>query len=223
LQSYRAAFTLSLTGEGLTLEGKGNFEVASPDTFHGSISLLNFDIDVYRIGDQLYFQDPITGEWQKSSIEGAKELSLEGFSPSAFLEAFEGLEELPREPVGGVQARHLRAQVSLAKLLGVLQSLLPQDSDREALELESDVTFPYELWVDPATFYLLKAQVAMDIGRLVSSIAEGEQEGLEVVEDFPFPLQGLTATVIITFSDFNDPGIQVELPEEAKGARETDV
>ena len=150
------------------------------------------EIEVVKIGEDVYVKDPETQQWMRSeNVEEYEQYKkLEEFAMDAieYILAFEGTDMLGDEDINGISYYHVKGIINPEKMQDLTQELLPTDTE----------PFIAELWIGKSDY--LVHQMILEI------------EFEDSYDDSEMTIPAGKYTLTYQFSKFNEP-INIEAPE----------
>lgn len=196
LQSYRMTSTLVSIFEGETSEQSSEWEFASPNRYHGKITLDSETHEFIIIEEKTYARDPDDSSGKlsigvRSAFTPSKEYTLE------ILDSLTGLQKLPDEKIEGTDCLHYRGKADVEREIEKQKARLdPEQPGYEerlkGLDALRTIETEVELWIGKDDFLI----------RQMKSIMESSVHG--------------NAVVVVKFYDFNE-AITIEPPTTASG------
>jgi len=200
LQSYRMTSSTTNTFEGEVVEQTFELEFASPDRYHGKMTLNSEMHEFIIIGGKQYNRElDQSGNVYGISLSGSilsKEDTLE------ILDTLTDLEKLPDEKIKGVDCLHYWGRVDIDRMVEEQMANLDPaqpgyEQMLEAMEQARQMKIEIELWIGEDDYLTRQMKHDMQV--------PSEDAG-----------QWNTSSSLVKYYDFNEP-IQIEPPETASG------
>ena len=200
LQSYRMTSSTTNTFEGEVVEQTFELEFATPDRYHGKMTL-NSEMHEFIIIDGKQYNRELdqSGNVYGISLSGSilsKEDTLE------ILDTLTDLEKLPDEKIKGVDCLHYWGRVDIDRMVEEQMANLDPaqpgyEQMLEAMEQARQMKIEIELWIGEDDYLLRQMKHDMQM--------PAENTG-----------QLNTSSSMVKYYDFNEP-IQIEPPETVSG------